>query len=131
MSRIKVENEKILRELQEISCGKRLTVGNHQVYPGLGRPKTLHFDKLKREAEKIDNDNNKILQAILDAKPIVPITSDRRFGNKQERLLKSISKHTRVNFYPIIRRRRELLDQRKMAFPAYSTTVLKSRTSRT
>lgn len=124
LSKIKVENEKILRELQDISCGKRLKVGHHQVHPNLNRPKTLHFDKLKREAEKIDADNTKILEAILNAKPIVPITSDRRFGHEQEKLLKNISKCARMNFHPIIKRRRELLEQRKMALPSildYST----------
>jgi hypothetical protein len=33
------------------------------------RPKTLHMDKIKRDAEKIDFENNKILKAILRVKP--------------------------------------------------------------
>lgn len=124
LSKIKDENEKILRELQDISRGKKLSVGHHQVHPAVSRPKTLHYDKVKREAEKIDADNTKILGAILNAKPSIPITSDRKARIEQEKLLRNISRSNKINFNPIIKRRRELIDQRKLFFPSildYST----------
>ena len=79
---------------------------------------------MRREAEKIDADNTKILGAILNAKPIIPVTSDRKARTEQEKLLKNISRSNKVNFNPIIKRRRELIDQRKLFFPSildYST----------
>ncbi len=78
MSHIKIENEKILKELEDISRGKKLTVGHHQIHPSAARPKTLNFDKFKKEADKIDKDNTKILEAILKAKPSVHLTSDKK-----------------------------------------------------
>ena len=116
--KIKHENEKILRELQEISTGKRLTVGHHKVHPNASRPKTLHLDKLKKEAERIDSDNGKILDAILNAKPLIPITSDRRNASVQERLLKNISKSNKGSFAPILKRRKELIEYKKHLFPS-------------
>jgi hypothetical protein len=55
--------------LEQISKGKDLAVGHHQVHSFSKRPKTLHMDKVKKEAEKIDFENNKILKAILRVKP--------------------------------------------------------------
>ena len=78
MSHIKIENEKILKELEDISRGKKLAVGHHQIHPNAARPKTLNFDKFKKDADKIDKDNTKILEAILKAKPSVPLTSDKK-----------------------------------------------------
>jgi hypothetical protein len=73
-----MENEKILKELEDISKGKKLNVGHHLVHPNASKPKTLNFDKFKREADKIDKDNSKLLEAILKAKPSVPLTSDKK-----------------------------------------------------
>ena len=69
LSGIKHENEKLLKQLEHISKGKDLTVGHHRVHSFSKRPKTLHMDKIKRDAEKIDFENNKILKAILRVKP--------------------------------------------------------------
>lgn len=65
---IKTQNEKILQRLHEISNGKDLAVGKAKVVFD-NSPKTLHMPKAKREAKKIDEENNKILAAILDVKP--------------------------------------------------------------
>jgi len=40
------------------------------------KPKTLHLEKNQRDAKKIDQENNKILQAILRVKPSKASTYD-------------------------------------------------------
>lgn len=51
----------MLTKLEDISKGKDVSVGHHKVHPSTTRPKTLHLDKTKREAEQIDQQNSKIL----------------------------------------------------------------------
>jgi hypothetical protein len=65
LSVIKNENEKLLKQLQHISKGRELAVGHHKVHSFSTRQKTLHMDKVKKDAERIDMENNKILKAIL------------------------------------------------------------------
>ena len=41
-----------------------MSVGNHLIHENTNKLKSLHYDKKKQEAEKIDTDNYKILQKI-------------------------------------------------------------------
>lgn len=73
LTKIRSENEKILSQLRDISRGKQLTIGSLKNSPRNVKPVSL--DKRRRDADRIDKDNAKILDAILNAKPIIPVTS--------------------------------------------------------
>ncbi len=60
---MKKNNQILLDRLLQISKGKQLSVGmaRRQLNP----PKSLNYSKMKREAEKIDSENQKLLNRIL------------------------------------------------------------------
>lgn len=51
LSQLRHDNAKMLSKLEDISKGKIMSVGHHKVHPSTNRPKTLHLEKSKREAE--------------------------------------------------------------------------------
>ena len=66
-----------MKQLENISKGKELQVGHHQIHPQANRPRTLHEENSKRVAERIDIENKKILAAILRVKPSNPVRKDK------------------------------------------------------
>lgn len=74
-----------------------MKVGHHRVHSYSTRPKTLHLDKLKRDAEKIDLENNKILKAIMRVKPTKDLRLNRSEITKQEYLAKNISRSHKMS----------------------------------
>jgi len=93
LDKIRNENNRLLKELESISKGKKLSVGIHSIRNP--KKKSLHYEKCKKDAELIDRDNTLILDAILKAKPSVPMTSNKKGSHFQEKLLKNISKTKR------------------------------------
>ena len=75
LGKIRNENNRLLKELESISKGKNISVGAHSIRNA--KQKSLHYLKCKKDAEIIDKDNTLILDAILNAKPHVPVRPDK------------------------------------------------------
>ena len=73
----------------------------------------MHIDRTKKDAERIDSENSKILEAISNIKPLIPVTSNLKDSVRQRELLKNISKTKKQNIAEIIRKRAELLELKK------------------
>ena len=73
----------------------------------------MHIDRNKKDAEKIDTENSKILEAISNVKPLIPVTSNLKDSARQKELLKNISKTKKQDMAEIIRKRAELLEIKK------------------
>ena len=73
----------------------------------------MHIDRNKKDAERIDSENSKILEAISNIKPLIPVTSNLKDSVRQRELLKNISKTKKQNMAEIIRKRAELLEIKK------------------
>jgi len=78
----------------------------------------LHIDRNKKDSERIDTENSKILEAISNIKPLIPITSNLKDSARQKELLKNISKTKKQDMAEIIRKRAELLEIKKKHFPS-------------
>ena len=63
-------NIKLLKKFDSIKNGQMLSVGSHKVQPKVMR--SLNDVRNKREAVRIDNNNDRLLQTLKTVRPVVP-----------------------------------------------------------
>ena len=69
ITEIKRNNQHLLDKLLEISNGKRCPVNQKNIKVEKGASKSLNYTSKKREAERIDRENKRILDRIINVKP--------------------------------------------------------------
>ena len=74
------------------------------------KEKTLHMPKNKRTAKIIDDENNKILTAILNVKPSKCSSYDPDYMHQQEKYMVNITRSQRQSMNDMITRRAAFLE---------------------
>jgi hypothetical protein len=71
MSEIKRTNQVLLERLLDISKGKNVSVGRHnEVSPSqVSAPRSLNYINKRKEADRIDRENQKIMERIIKQGP--------------------------------------------------------------
>ena len=95
ISEIKRNNQHLLDKLMEISKGKNSVVNQKNIKIPRACSKSLNYASKKKEAERIDRENQKILTRIINVKAhknveIAKLKSDYRNGHlKNRRMLQN------------------------------------------
>ena len=69
LGEIKRRNQHLLNKLLDISTGKQSKVNQKNLKVPRGASRSLNYVSKKREAERIDRENQKIMQRIINVKP--------------------------------------------------------------
>jgi hypothetical protein len=71
LNEIKRTNQVLLERLLDISKGKNVSVGRHnEISPGVATaPRSLNYLNKRKEADRIDRENQKIMERIIKQGP--------------------------------------------------------------
>lgn len=113
-SEIKRSNQVLLERLMDISKGKGCAVKQENLAQTLQAPRSLNYILKRREAERIDKENDKIMRRIIRQGPTVQSKKfEQEYKDTTLRFKKMKQKTLAISVEKIIERKRQHLQQVK------------------
>eukprot|EP00347_Sterkiella_histriomuscorum_P010438 403376297 len=90
---------------------KQISVGKHVIQEVVKKPKTLHLDKKRHDAERIDHDNIRLLQKITKVSSTIPKIKLDKDWSLHKSYKRIVEKSGRKDLNDLFSRRKEFLEK--------------------